>query len=117
MHLKVCHTFQLTCGLIKKLGNLPKVIKINKSYSLNYLAGLVDTDGSIYGKRIQLKQKRYNLIKEIEKLSKEFSLHCSSPKINYTNEIPFYYIRFDNKLPLRLKKVFKPLVSNKIKPL
>ena len=87
----------------KKIGNLPNIIKSNKKYALNYLAGLVDTDGSISYKRIQLKQKRFNLIKEINKLCQKLNLNCSDPKINYTNQIPFYYIRFDNKLPLRLK--------------
>jgi len=87
----------------KKIGNLPKIIKRNQIYALNYLAGLVDTDGSISYRRIQLKQKRFNLIKEINKLCQKFNLNCSDPKTNYTNKIPFYYIRFDNKLPLRLK--------------
>jgi len=87
----------------KKIGNPPKIIKTDNTYALNYLAGLVDTDGSISHKRIQLKQKRFNLIKELNKLCQKFNLNCSDPKINYTNKIPFYYIRFDNKIPLRLK--------------
>ncbi|MCX6747072.1 MAG: hypothetical protein NTU63_02965 [Candidatus Pacearchaeota archaeon] len=87
----------------KKVGNLPKIVETNKNYASAYLAGLVDTDGSVYKKRIQFKQKRINLIKEVSKLCQRLNLNCSNPKINYTNNIPFYYIRFDNKLPLRWK--------------
>jgi len=64
---------------------------------------LVDTDGHINHNRIQLKQKRYQLLKEIKELSDKLNLNCSVPKINYTDNIPFYYIRFDNKIPLRWK--------------
>lgn len=92
----------------KKKGRLPKIIKKNKKYFVYYLAGLVDTDGHISNKRIQLKQKSLNLLNEIEKIANKLNLNCNKPKINYTNSEPYYYIRFDNKLPLLLKKAFKP---------
>ena len=84
-------------------GTIPKIVERNKTYASHYLAGLVDTDGSIYGKRIQLKQKRKNLINNINELRFKLGIDCSSQKINYTNNFPFYYIRFDNKIPLRYK--------------
>jgi len=87
----------------KKIGSISHIIKSKKKNILNYIAGLVDTDGHVVGKRIQLKQKRYQLLKEIQELSERLDLNCSMPKVNYTNNIPFYYIRFDNKVPLRWK--------------
>ncbi len=42
----------------KKKGILTKRAKENKKYFLNYLAGLVDADGHIQKRRIQLKQKK-----------------------------------------------------------
>lgn len=88
----------------KKIGKVSKIIKDNSEIFLHFLAGLVDTDGHVSNKRIQLKQKRYLLLKEIERLSIKLDLRCSLPKVNYTNGVPFYYIRFDNKIPLRWKK-------------
>lgn len=87
----------------KRIGNISKFVKSKNENILHYLAGLVDTDGHISGKRIQLKQKRLQLLKEISKLSKQLNLNCSIPKVNYTKNVPFYYIRFDNKIPLRWK--------------
>jgi len=87
----------------KKIGNISKVVKSKNKNILHYIAGLVDTDGHIANKRIQLKQKRYQLLKELKLLLNKLKLNCSMPKINYTNNIPFYYIRFDNKIPLRWK--------------
>lgn len=91
----------------KKIGNISKIVKSKNKNILHYIAGLVDTDGHISHKRIQLKQKRYQLLKEIKELSDKLNLNCSTPKINYTNNIPFYYIRFDNKIPLRWKTTKK----------
>jgi len=92
----------------KRIGNIPRLVKDKNENILHYLAGLVDTDGHVQKNRIQLKQKRFRLLKEIKELSGKLDLNCSIPKINYTNNIPFYYIRFDNKLPLRWKtKTFK----------
>lgn len=87
----------------KKIGNINKIIKSKNKNILNYIAGLVDTDGHIDNKRIQLKQKRYQLLKEIKELSNRLKLNCSEPKVNYTKNIPFYYVRFDNKIPLKWK--------------
>ncbi|MAG07830.1 hypothetical protein CMI46_03385 [Candidatus Pacearchaeota archaeon] len=80
--------------------------KTNQSNLLNYLAGFVDTDGSISHKRIQLKQKSQTLLEDVKKSLIKLNLNPADVKINYTNNIPFYYIRFDNKLPLRLKQSF-----------
>ncbi|MBR9701374.1 hypothetical protein GOV13_00455 [Candidatus Pacearchaeota archaeon] len=88
----------------KKFGKLPQIVKDKQRYFRHYLAGLVDTDGSTYNKRIQLKQKSRPLLKNIRVLANRMGLNCSEPKVNYTNQKPYYYIRFDNRLPLRLKQ-------------
>jgi len=87
----------------KKDFKIPKKIKKNKGYFLEYLAGLVDTDGHICNKRIQLKQKSERLLKEISKIANKAGLNCTKPKVNYTNNVPYYYIRLDNNLPLKFK--------------
>ena len=88
----------------KKRGILPVIVKANKANFLHFLSGLTDTDGHVKRNRIQLKQKSRKLLKEIHFLTNRFNLNCNTPKVNYTNNIPFYYVRFDNNIPLRLKK-------------
>ncbi|MGD9276044.1 MAG: LAGLIDADG family homing endonuclease [Candidatus Pacearchaeota archaeon] len=87
----------------KQRFKIPKAIQENRRYFLEYLAGLVDTDGHIARKRVHLKQKSEVLLREINKLANKEGLNCNLPKVNYTNEEPYYYIRFDNKIPLRFK--------------
>lgn len=84
--------------------DIPNIID-NKSLFLHYLAGLVDTDGYIdsHNRRVQLKQKSLFLLTEIYNRLNKLNMNCNDPRVNYTNSIPFYYIRFDNKLPLRLR--------------
>ena len=83
--------------------NLPSFTDSKDSLLENYLAGLIDTDGGVYKKRIQLKLKNKIIIQKIYECLIEMEMNANPPKINYTNSVPFYYIRFDNKLPLRLK--------------
>jgi hypothetical protein len=85
-------------------GKLPKICE-NKNFFTHYMAGLIDTDGSVSQskKRIQLKLKNKKVIEEIFSLISH--ANPNPPKINYTNKIPFYYIRFDNIFPLRLKTI------------
>ena len=83
-----------------KDSNLP-LFCTNKEFFNNYLAGLIDTDGSISCKRVQLKLKDKGLIYKIYKKIKE--ANPNEPKINYTKNLPYYYIRFDNLFPLRWK--------------
>lgn len=87
----------------KKADKIPKFVMSDKKLILHYLAGLVDTDGSIDKNRIQLKQKSEILLKKLNKILRVLELNPNEPKVNYTNNKPFYYIRFDNNLPLRLK--------------
>ncbi len=84
--------------------NIPIVVD-NKTLLLNYLAGLVDTDGHIdcNNRRVHLKQKSLAFLNEICHELNKLGMNCNEPKVNYTNSKPFYYIRFDNKLPLRLR--------------
>ena len=84
---------------------IPKIFKTKPSYTLNLIAGLIDTDGHVKSNsnRIQLKQKSKLFLEELEKILNKFNMNSSSVKVNYTDSKPFYYIRFDNKLPLRFK--------------
>ncbi|MDP6642044.1 MAG: LAGLIDADG family homing endonuclease [Candidatus Nanoarchaeia archaeon] len=81
---------------------IPKYLVDNK-LKLSYMAGLIDTDGSIANKRIQLKQKDGVFLENISKELNKLNLNCSVPKVNYTDNVPFYYIRFNNEIPLRFK--------------
>lgn len=94
--------FEILESKYHKTNKLPKICK-NGEFFNHYLAGLIDTDGSVglNKKRVQLKLKNKEIIKEI--FSKIKKANPNPPKINYTNNIPFYYIRFDNIFPLRLK--------------
>jgi hypothetical protein len=94
--------FEILESKYNKTNKLPKICK-NEKFFENYLAGLIDTDGSIgkSKKRVQLKLKNQKIINEI--YSRINQANPNPPKINYTNNIPFYYIRFDNIFPLRWK--------------
>jgi len=84
---------------------VPDIVKNNNKYFKEYVAGLCDTDGSIYSKKIHLKQKSKNLLSEIVEFLNENNIECSYPKVNYTNGKPYYYIRMERKIPLRLKEM------------
>ena len=59
------------------------------------MRGLIDTDGSITRKRVQLKQRDENFLKELVcLLKKHFDIISRPPKVNYTEGKPYYYIRF-----------------------
>jgi hypothetical protein len=85
--------------------SIPKIIKSDNRYFIEYIAGLCDTDGSISGNKIHLKQKSKNLLLEIVEFLNENGITCSYPKVNYTNGKPYYYIRMERKIPLRLKEM------------
>ena len=94
--------FKILEAKYNETNKIPKICK-NKNYFNHYLAGLIDTDGHVTPSknRIQLKLKNQQIINEIFTRIKH--ANPNSPKINYTKEVPFYYIRFDNIFPLRLK--------------
>ncbi len=79
--------------------------RINGKNKLHYISGLIDTDGSVSRKRIQLKLKDKEFLKELTKILEKLNTQPNPIKINYTNNIPFYYTRFDNIFPLRLKPI------------
>lgn len=87
----------------KQKTKVPICFKQKKDLFLTYLAGLVDTDGHVTGNRIQLKQKDKSFLEELFDLLQKLEFNPNPPKVNYTNHIPFYYIRFDNNLPLRYR--------------
>ncbi len=82
---------------------VPEVFKENIHYFVHYLSGLIDTDGSVSNNRIQLKQKSKIFLEELMNYILILGMNLSSVKVNYTDSKPFYYVRFDNNLPLRLK--------------
>lgn len=93
--------FNILESKYNKTNKIPFFCK-NKNLFIHYLSGLIDTDGGVSNKRIQLKLKNESIIRQIfYKIKKD--ANSNPPKINYTNKIPFYYIRFDNIFPLRLK--------------
>jgi len=85
----------------KKGPIIPSYFLNNKILLIHFLAGLVDTDGHISYNRIQLKQKSRIFLSNICLQLKKINMNPNYPKVNYTNQKPFYYIRFDNKLSLR----------------
>jgi intein/homing endonuclease len=83
----------------KKVSLIPSVIKLKEKLFPYFLSGLVDTDGSIQNKRIHLKQKSKEFLEELRVILERLKMNPNEVKINYTNSKPFYYLRFDNKLP------------------
>jgi len=74
---------------------VPPKIAENPTLFKHYMLGLIDTDGSIRGTKVQLKQREENFLKElVELLKKHFDIESSPPRVNYTEGKPFYYIRF-----------------------
>ncbi|MBI2542816.1 MAG: hypothetical protein HYW24_01385 [Candidatus Aenigmarchaeota archaeon] len=78
--------------------SIPHKIRTNRKFLITYLSGLVDTDGHINRNRIQLKQKSKSFLEEIKQALKLFKLSPTEVKVNYTKSMPYYYIRFDNRL-------------------
>ncbi|VVB74022.1 LAGLIDADG-like domain protein [uncultured archaeon] len=67
-----------------------------KERFFHFLKGMIETDGHVCGRRIQLKQKSRKLLLSITDMLSEHGIKVNEPKVNYTNGKPFYYIRFDN---------------------
>jgi len=81
-------------GKKRNLSAPPKIAE-NRTLFKHFVLGLIDTDGSITGRRVQLKQRDENFLKElVQLLEKHFDIRSSPPRVNYTQGKPFYYIRF-----------------------
>ncbi|MFX0202332.1 MAG: LAGLIDADG family homing endonuclease [Candidatus Hodarchaeota archaeon] len=79
----------------KRNIKVPSLIADNASLFKHYMLGLIDTDGSLTRKRVQLKQRDKNFLKELVRLlKKHFDIISTPPKVNYTKGKPYYYIRF-----------------------
>ena len=92
---------------------IPNIIKSNKIYFIEYISGLIDTDGHISSpRRIQLKQKSKDLLLEIVDFLNGNGVQCNIPKVNYTNNKPYWYIIFDNKIKLRFKRRYSSVVEH-----
>jgi intein/homing endonuclease len=79
----------------KKNIRVPRKIADNPTLFKSYMIGLIDTDGSIGGNRVQLKQRDERFLHELVFLLKRhLSIESNPPKVNYTKGKPFYYIRF-----------------------
>lgn len=79
----------------KRNIRVPSPIAKNTSLFKHYMHGLIDTDGSLTRKQVQLKQCDKNFLKElVGLLKKHFAIISRSPKVNYTEGKPYFYIRF-----------------------
>jgi intein/homing endonuclease len=79
----------------KRNIRVPLLIAKNAALFKHYMRGLIDTDGSIKRKRVQLKQRDKYFLKELVRLlKKHFDIISRPPKVNYTKGKPYYYIRF-----------------------
>ena len=103
-----CYAININCAAVyffflelgfqsgkKRNIRVPLLIANNASLFRHYMRGLIDTDGSIQKKRIQLKQRDRGFLKElVGLLKKHFGIISRSPKVNFTEGKPYYYIRF-----------------------
>lgn len=103
-----CYAININCAAVYfffiKLGfqsgkknkiRVPSLIAEDASLFKYYMYGLIDTDGYIDKKRVQLKQRDENFLKELVRLlKKHFDIISTPPKVNYTKGKPYYYIRF-----------------------
>ena len=79
----------------KRNLRVPSLIAEDASLFKYYMYGLIDTDGSIDKKRVQLKQRDKGFLEElVQLLQKHLNIISASPKVNYTEGKPYYYIRF-----------------------
>ncbi|MFX1577468.1 MAG: LAGLIDADG family homing endonuclease, partial [Promethearchaeota archaeon] len=78
----------------KRNIRVPSLIADDASLFKHYMCGLIDTDGFIDKKRVQLKQKDKGFLKElVGLLKKHFGIISRPPKVNFTEGKPYYYIR------------------------
>lgn len=84
----------LPVGKKRKLS-VPKIIANNPSLFEYYMLGLIDTDGHIVNRRVQLKQRLRPFLQELVMLlERHFNIKANPPKVNYTEGKPYFYIRF-----------------------
>ncbi len=98
----IFHYFKLLDAKFSS-NNMPHFTKTNPYHLTEYISGLIDTDGSVSRRRIQLKLKNKIFINNVYFRLLEIGANPNAPKVNYTCLVPFYYLRFDNIFPLRLK--------------
>ena len=79
----------------KRNLSVPEIIANNPSLFKHYMLGLIDTDGHVRNRRVQLKQRLKPFLEELVMLlEKHFRIKANPPKVNYTEGKPYYYIRF-----------------------
>ena len=105
---KNCYAININCAAVyfffielefqsgkKQHIRVPSLIAENASFFKHYMLGLIDTDGSLTGKRVQLKQRDKDFLKELVYLLKRhFGIVSRPPKVNFTEGKPYFYIRF-----------------------
>lgn len=105
---KNCYVININCAAVffffielgfrsgkKRNLRVPSLIAEDASLFKYYMYGLIDTDGYIDKKRVQLKQRDKGFLKELVRLlKKHFDIISRPPKVNYTEGKPYYYIRF-----------------------
>jgi hypothetical protein len=79
----------------KRNLRVPRLIAENAILFKHYMRGLIDTDGSVLRRRVQLKQREREFLKELVRLLKtHLDIISNPPKVNFTDGKPYYYIRF-----------------------
>jgi intein/homing endonuclease len=79
----------------KRTLSVPKIIANNPTLFKHYMLGLIDTDGHVRNRRVQLKQRLRPFLEElVGLLEKHFNIKANPPKVNYTEGKPYFYIRF-----------------------
>ena len=105
---KNCYSVIISCAAVfffftelgfragkKRNLRVPSVIAKDASLFKHFMCGLIDTDGFLDKKRVQLKQRDRGFMKDLVRLlKKHFDIISNSPKVNYTEGKPYYYIRF-----------------------
>jgi hypothetical protein len=79
----------------KRNLRVPSLIAKDASLFKHFMCGLIDTDGFIDKKRVQLKQKDKGFLNELVRLlKKRLDISATRPKVNFTEGKPYFYIRF-----------------------
>lgn len=105
---KNCYAININCAAVyfffielgfqsgkKRNLHVPSLIANDAFLFKHYMHGLIDTDGFLERRIVQLKQRDENFLKErVYLLETHLGIIPNPPKVNYTKGKPYYYIRF-----------------------
>lgn len=89
-------------------------LKASKRQRLELLAGLIDTDGHYSDNRIEIIQKRENLLDNIRELVNSLGVPCTK-SIKYVNGVPYYKALFRADIPDLNCRIKRKIPDPKIK--